>query len=219
MTPLLPLPATVPDLRFDAHLGADDGPRAERTRARLCIAACRFLDDNPLGALTVAEVCKAAGVAHGTFYLYFADRHALVGDVLSGFVDFVQQVLRASGRLGQGDRVRNATWAYYHLFAENPGLMKCLLHHMDDFPEAQSAFQRLNREWVAAVVAARRRRQPALLVGDEELTRRAHALGGMVDQYLANLLLRRDPDLAAVSTDPEAVIDTLTTLWTRGFEQ
>ena len=34
-----------------------------------------------------------------------------------------------------------------------------------------------------------------------------------------DLLLRRDPDLAAISTDPEAVIDTLTILWTRGFEQ
>lgn len=213
-------PSEDPSLRFEAHLAAEarGARKRDRTRAELCIAACRFLDGNPLSALTVVDVCKAAGVAHGTFYLHFSDRTALVADLLSGFVDFIQNAMRASGRLGHGDQVRNATRAYYLLFEQNPGLMKCLVNHLSDFPEAQAAFQRLNREWVATVVSALRRKRPDLPLSDAELTRRAYALGGMVDQYLSALLLVRDPALVAVSGGPEAVIETLTTLWNRGFE-
>lgn len=207
--------------RFDAHIAAaaDGARRSERTRARLRIAACRFLDGRPPGALTVADICKAAGVAHGTFYLYFADRNALLADLLAEFVDFVQQTMLTFGRAGRSDPVRGATLAYYRLFEQNPGLMKCLVHRLEDFPEAQQAFQRLNREWVDRVVAALRRTRPQIRADDDELTRRAYALGGMIDQYLGALLLSRDPSLAAVSPDAETVLDTLTELWNRGFER
>lgn len=52
----------------------------------------------------------------------------------------------------------------------------------------------------------------------EELLRRAYALGGMVDQYLTALHLTRDPALIAVSANREAMIDTLTSIWTKGMD-
>ncbi|MCA1940502.1 MAG: hypothetical protein LDL26_05840, partial [Caenispirillum bisanense] len=51
----------------------------------------------------------------------------------------------------------------------------------------------------------------------DELLRRAYALGGMVDQYLVALHVHRDPTLAALSADREAVVDTLTLIWKRGM--
>jgi hypothetical protein len=39
----------------------------------------------------------------------------------------------------------------------------------------------------------------------------------MVDQYLSSLFLSKDPNLAAVSQDREAVLDTLTLIWERGM--
>lgn len=53
----------------------------------------------------------------------------------------------------------------------------------------------------------------------EELLRRAYALGGMVDQYLTALYVMEDPWIHEVSQDPEAVIDTLTTLWKKGLSE
>lgn len=39
----------------------------------------------------------------------------------------------------------------------------------------------------------------------------------MVDQYLSNLLLAKDPALIEISQDREAVLETLSLLWERGM--
>jgi len=116
---------------------------------------------------------------------------------------------------------RAATRAYFALFELNPGLMRCLIHHLEGFPEAGAAFQRLNREWIEAVVASVERRQRfeggEPVIPRPELLRRAYALGGMIDHYLSNLLLSKDPNLIEISRDRETVLETLTLIWERGM--
>ncbi len=208
---------------FAAALLADERPRrkGERTRAQLLAGGCRLLDTMPLPELTVSAICKTAKVAHGTFYLYFSDRHAFLAALLADFIAFVQATMRRAARQSSEGSERAATAAYYALFETNPGVMRCLVHHLDEFPEAREAFQHLNREWTATVArtaeGSRRRRSLPDLPRDE-LLRRAYALGGMVDQYLASLLISRDPALAAVSADRDAVIETMTTIWKKGME-
>ncbi|PWE33234.1 TetR/AcrR family transcriptional regulator [Maritimibacter sp. 55A14] len=195
--------------------------RGARTRAALHLAACRLLDAAPPEDLTVAAICGGAGVAHGTFYIYFADRQALLGELLDGFAGFAKAVMRAAARAVDADPVEGPTAAYMALFEANPGLMRCLIGHPDGFSEAREAFQRLNRDWVMTVVraverqAAREGRQAAPRA---ELMRRAYALGGMVDQYMAGLVLSGDPTLAEISADRDAVIATLSLIWRRGME-
>lgn len=225
----LPEPPS-PDSAFaDVLEQAAAGERkAERTRAAIRAAVCRLLDAGPPEHLKVADICRAAGIAHGTFYIYFKDIHAVIGAVLADFVPFVQAVMRAAGRSSVGggtgaglDRVRPATAAYVVLFARNVGLMRCLTAGLEGFPEAREAFQRLNREWAHTVADAALRDAAATGAGPlpdrDELLRRAYALGGMVDQYLVALHVHRDPTLAALSADRAAVVDTLTLIWIRGM--
>lgn len=192
--------------------------KGERTRLDLLRSGLEFLDENSLDKLTVSAICQHAGVAHGTFYLYFKDRHDLVGDLLSKFVDYLQIQMRTSARQA-GDPVRNTTAAYFRLFKAHSGLMKCLVMGIDAFPEARTAFQRLNNEWAKTVVRAYARDRQVDPAAADDLMRRAYALGAMVDQYLTALFVSKDPWLGAVSKDHEAVIDTLTNLWTKGMQE
>lgn len=196
--------------------------RGERTRAALLLSTCRLLDRNQPGELTVSNICAGAGIAHGTFYLHFADRHAIVADVLLAFIGYLLRVMRQSAKAEAQDRVRATTAAYYDLFEQNPGLMKCLVNHLESFPEARDAFHQLNHRWNLTVVEAverhRARDAGAARLPRDELMRRAYALGGMIDQYLSALLLSRDPTLVSVSRDRDAVIDTLSLIWKRGME-
>ena len=194
--------------------------KGERTKAAIQIAVCKCLENAPLADLTIAGICDHANISHGTFYIYFPNRNMLVADVLMRFSAFVQAKMRQASKQGPGRPSRAATSAYMHLFEQNLGLMKCLLRHPDDFPEAKIAFQGMNCEWLETVVAATTERlqisgQP---IDRDELMRRAYALGGMIDQYLAGLLLDRDPNMAPFSQDREAIIDTLNLLWERGME-
>tara|TARA_R110000851_G_scaffold47758_11_gene115920 strand:+ start:103 stop:759 length:657 start_codon:yes stop_codon:yes gene_type:complete len=192
-----------------------------RTAQALRIAACALLERAALSDLTIAAICKEAGVANGTFYLYFPDQAHLLDDLLQGFAAFLQAGMIRASQTSPERGMRPATEAYARLFEANRGLMKCLVHHLDAFPAARAAFHRLNREWIDTVVAAMRRRlarEGRDTLSDAELTRRAYALGGMTDQYFSSLYLSNEPGLVDVSTDRAAVIATLTTIWERGLQ-
>ena len=213
--------APPPILRFaDALLdGAAVARKAERTRARLQSAVCMLLDDAVPADLRVDQVCARAGTSHGTFYVYFPDIRALLAETLAAFVDFLETALRAAGR-DAPDRPRAATRAYVALFEATRGLMRCLVSRAGDLPEANALFEAMNRRWAETVTEAalRRARAEGRPVPDRaDLLRRAYALGGMVDQYLVTLFFGSDATLAALSQDRDAVVDTFTTLWTRGL--
>ena len=217
-----PPAALIADFNFSADLAttAKTAKKGEKTRASIQIALCECLEGVSLADLTIAGICEHANVAHGTFYIYFSNRNALIADVLLRFSEFVQAKMRQASQ-GTPDRpARAATSAYVRLFEQNLGLMKCLLRHLDGFPEAQRAFQNLNREWLETVAAstANHLQRSGRSIDHDELMRRAYALGGMVDQYLAGILIDKDPNMEPFSQNPEAIIDTLNLLWERGME-
>lgn len=51
-------------------------PRAERTRAALLAAGRELLAERPIDAIAIDEVVARAGVAKGSFFNHFADKHA-----------------------------------------------------------------------------------------------------------------------------------------------
>jgi AcrR family transcriptional regulator len=216
--PAPPDPASYPQYLATQAEGEAKGLR---TAQQIRIAACTLLERAALQDLTTAALCKEAGIANGTFYLYFPDQAHLLDDLLQGFAVFLQAGMIRASQTSPERSMRPATEAYARLFETNRGLMKCLIHHLDAFPAARAAFHRLNREWIETVVAATRRRlarEGRDTLSNAEITRRAYALGGMTDQYLSSLYLSQEPGLVDVSTDRAAVIATLTTIWERGMQ-
>lgn len=213
--------SAAPETDFAAVLQRDACARrkSDRTRAALMAATCQLLSNTSPGKLRVSDICAQAGVAHGTFYVYFPDIRALLDSLLQAFVEHVQQTMQIVGKTKMPDRVRASTALYVALFEQNPGLMRCLVSSFDSFPEAAARFQTLNRIWAETVADAARRKleRSGQSVPKDELLRRAHALGGMVDQYLVTLHFNNDAALAALSQDREAVIDTLSFIWNRGM--
>ncbi len=213
-----------PLFRFADHISDDaaNGRKSERTQARLQAAACRLLETVSPAELKVADICREAGVAHGTFYVYFRDISHVLAETLAAFVGFMQATMHRAARGAGVHRGRDTTAAYVALFEKNAGLMRCLVARLEDFPEATEAFQGLNREWAATVADARLRQLEregcAGAIAREELLRRAYALGGMVDQYLIMLLFGSDETLTSVSWNRQAVVETLNLIWERGMK-
>jgi AcrR family transcriptional regulator len=61
--------------------------RTERSRLSLLDAARAVYRDKGYQAVSVAEIAKRAGRAHGTFYLYFDNKHDVYSALLAGFGD------------------------------------------------------------------------------------------------------------------------------------
>lgn len=85
------------DARADGHTA-----RRLRTRGRLLQAGTELFAEHGVGSVTTTAIARRAGVATGTFYIHFDDKHAL-------FEELVQEAVREMGsqldldRLGQAD--------------------------------------------------------------------------------------------------------------------
>lgn len=203
--------------------GREDLRKGNRTEARIKWCTCELLEHTPLAALKIQDVCARAEIAQGTFYLYFPDRQALLNAVLREFVGFLRERMLAGGKGGANyaDAVRQTTMVYYRLFENNRGLMKCLISYYEDFPEISPITAEMNRTWIALVVRSVQKRLKnegrAGAISEGELFRRCYALGGMVDQYLAYLFLASDSNVVEVSSNPDAVVATLSHIWISGL--
>ena len=198
------------------------GAKTERTRNRLLAAIAEELRDGvDRSELKVAAVTGRAGVAHGTWYRYFDDMRAGTEALIEAFSAFLRERLSSarSGAPGSRERVRATTLIYARLFAGNAELMRCLFA----LGEGDSAFARtygeLNRDWyqrMALAIARRRTAATGERIGPAEALATAYALGGMIDEFLTQVHLRRDPALAHLAGDAEAAANLLTEIWCRG---
>ena len=65
-------------------------PRGQRTRAKLLDAAERVFGEQGFERASIVEITRTAGVAQGTFYVYFESKHS----VYAQLVDTLGRTLR-----------------------------------------------------------------------------------------------------------------------------
>jgi TetR/AcrR family transcriptional repressor of nem operon len=104
-------------------------PKGRRAREALLEAGAAVAERAGVGGLTVAEVARAAGLAKGTFYLYFPDREAFIDALHQRFYARVTEaIMRAVEGLEPGvERVVAANLAYLDACLENLGAKALVL--------------------------------------------------------------------------------------------
>ncbi len=73
-------------------------PKGRRTRLALLDAGATLAEQHGLAGLSVSAVTAQAGVAKGTFYLYFADRNAFIDALHRRFYDHISEVVAEAVR-------------------------------------------------------------------------------------------------------------------------
>jgi TetR/AcrR family transcriptional repressor of nem operon len=96
-------------------------PKGRRTRVALLKAGAVVAERRGLAGLSVAAVAEEAGVAKGTFYLYFADRNIFVDALHQEFYERVSEaVALATQNLPPGrELLLRAIDAYLDVCLEN----------------------------------------------------------------------------------------------------
>lgn len=75
----------------------DLSPRAARTRAALIAAGFELLSVKPIDAIPIDDVVSKAGVAKGSFFNHFADKHAFAAAIATEVrLELEEQVARAN---------------------------------------------------------------------------------------------------------------------------
>lgn len=197
--------------------------KTERTRLRLMASIAEQLASGvDRNDLKVANIAASAGLAHGTLYRYFTDIRDATEALIKAFSEFLRDQLADAreGETGSRERVRGATLTYTRLFRENAALMRCLIGLGGENSDFARSYQSLNRDWNMRMAAAIARRRAPDSEGNPvppaACLPTACALGGMIDEFLSQLYLRKDPALANLIDDEGAVADLLSDLWCLG---
>ena len=175
--------------------------RGARTRARLLEAAERVFAELGYHDASIVKITEAAGVAQGTFYLYFASKKEVFDELVKDLNRRVRRAMREGSTQGRS-RVEAELLgfkAYFAFTAEHPALYRIIRQAEFVSPEMlRYHYDRLSTGYVAALKAAMKSGEIGPL--DPEVT--AWALMGMGELLGMRWILWGDREEM-----PAAVID------------
>jgi AcrR family transcriptional regulator len=123
-------------LRESYAVGRD--AQKAKTRARLLAAAERLFARRGIMATSTAEVAAAARVAHGTLFVHFRGRDALILAVLEEFALRIPARLRELA-LGAQPSLRDVLHAHVQAIAEQEALYACFIAERQRLPRGSRA--------------------------------------------------------------------------------
>ncbi len=183
-------------------------PKRARTRARILAATAEEIGVSGYPALTVERICARAGMARGTFYLYFSHRSDAAMAVYRLFWATMRRWRPRHLAVNLSERVRMTNAFYVATYARNQHLLGGQIALASERPDFALVRDTVNHRW-AQVIA---RILPASL-GDDARVLRARALAGMVDELLRDIYSQPSPTLAHWRDQPLELAHHISEIW------
>lgn len=130
------------------------GDRGERTRRRLLQAAEEVFSAYSYHDASIVKITEAAGVAQGTFYLYFAGKRQIFEELVDDLNTRVRQAMReaAHGAENRLEAERRGFRAFFEFTAAHPSLYRVIRQAEFTSPEAlHRHYQRIAEGYIEAL--------------------------------------------------------------------
>lgn len=195
--------------------------KGERTRERLKIATAKMLEAKGYHATRVVDITETAGVAEGSFYVYYSDKkEASLAALSAFFVDFVDLVAPLEAVRAPFDYIRAANRRWLSLCRSNAGLMRCVLQLGDEDKDFSRLVQRTVHQWYAQVAQNLCHDKTS---SDPNTTLLAvYFMGSMMDELVRKLIVMQDKEflklVASLKMNDNALADAASLIWIRVFD-
>jgi AcrR family transcriptional regulator len=156
---------------------------AQKSRLKLLAAGARVLDSTDYRDILVEDVCHEAGVAKGTFYIYFTSKDEFLRALAAMYIDFeLQTYPRLSSRDSAFTNSRKWIWWYERTFAANVGILRAMVQMGAGDEAMRKHWHDRNGRLVDRAMQGWERHNPSK---DPSLQRwMMRTAGGMLDQSL-----------------------------------
>jgi AcrR family transcriptional regulator len=206
------------DVLLDRAERMQHRPRRARTLAAIIASTAREMERSGIEGLTVARIASAAGLAHGTFYLYFENRTAAAMAVRRFFDAAMRRFRpRGGGRLPAFEAILRMNSFYAASYAANADLLRALQLLLYTQPEYARWRDRINHTWSRTILLDLARRLPRGGVEYPQATQilLIRSAIAMVDEMLREIYVHRGPSIALAVTDDEEVARFISLAWYR----
>lgn len=188
----------------------------EQRRAQILAVATQVFAEKGYHDARIDDIVVRAGIARGTFYLYFSDKRAIFEELVGGFLtrlnDAIERIELADDAPRHMNELTENLRRVFALFAANPEMARILLSAavgLDaDFDRRLLAFY---DEINALLTRALEQGEAAGLVRPGDARLRAYCLTGLLKECLYQIVLRR------ADTDPDALVEALLDLVADGL--
>jgi TetR/AcrR family transcriptional regulator, ethionamide resistance regulator len=190
--------------------------RGIATRERIKKAAILVLETQGYRNMRLQDVAEEAGVNFSLFYHYFASKSELTHEILTEFVNsFMSVETRLTPRTDPFSAIYFANEIMANRYENSPGLMRCLVHFDEEESRFSDIFREVTLDWHKKIAKSMHKRFPDIPADEQTLLMVAYALGGMIDNFLFERFVDRNPVLVESFPDSSSVAHFLSIMWYR----
>lgn len=135
-------------------------PKTQARRAELLKIAREVLAEKGFEATTISEIVTRAGIAQGTFYLYFPSKISLIVTLAEELQVSIEQALRASYAESKslGEMIDRSVESAFHIMGQYRDIL-ALIHSGIRWLEAEEAHSHIFAPYHALIAETIRRAQ------------------------------------------------------------
>jgi AcrR family transcriptional regulator len=188
--------------------------RGERTRQRLLDAARVIFEQRGYHGAAVADMAKAAGTAHGTFYKYFESKDDIFRALTNQVVGAMFERSRLHGPAPDAvHRIVSANWRYIQAYREDADFLAVVWQVVMVEPEYREFWLLVRQRWADTIERwVTREVEAGTADGRLDPDVAARALGLMMESFLQTWFV------LGAQYDEETALATLSQLWINGLQ-
>lgn len=189
------------------------------TRALIMEAGVRVLDRTNFFDVGVDEIVQEAGLARGTFYIYFRDKYDLLAALIRGLNEelFEQSHLHLEGPTTPYDRIRLSLRRVISAWEQHASIFRAMAQVSLSKPEFLELDQKLRMPFIRQI---RRDIERTIAEGHApaiDAAVAAKALAAMMDKFCLTWFAMDEPPYPNASQEIDHVTDNLAQLWYRAI--
>jgi AcrR family transcriptional regulator len=161
------------------------GRSGKKSRLRLLSALARLLEESEFGDIKVLDITGEAGLAKGTFFIYFKTKEQIVDELMQLYLEFERITMPDVEFTGDpfNSVIRVVEW-YEKTFAVNHGVLACLIRLSGSDVHFRTMWRERNAalldRWVPRAIKTLKLKRK-----DHELLYHVmHSVGAIMDQSL-----------------------------------
>lgn len=197
---------------------AGGAPKRTRTRLGLLAATAAEMEIAGYYGLTIDGIVDRAGLARGTFYLYFANRAEAAFAVIRAFNALMRRARPRGGKsLPAFESIYRMNRFYVDCYWRNAVLLAGKEALMRDKPEMARERDFLNHRWARAILRdlVQRAGGGGSLGNDPSALLAVRIVIAMADEILREAYIYRTPLLGPLTEDREQFAKILSFVWYR----
>lgn len=199
---------------------AGESRKRLRTRRQLLAATAYELEERGYDGLAIDRIVERAGMARGTFYIYFSNRADAATAVKKAF-DALMRRLRPRTRAGMSSEqsIYRMNRFYIACYARNAKIIAGHEALLRERPELARSRDHLNHRWAGVILRdyCRRYGLPMSLRHDPMALLAVRGVIAMADELLRETYAHQSPELAKIVQSEDDLARVMTFLWHRAI--